>query len=118
EQPGLVLVRVLVEVVDPTRRERARAADQAMDLVALGQEQLGEVRPVLACDPGDQRLFRHVRSSIALPKWAPHDGCPRGGRAARGRPFCSGTIAQWALRRIVRGPGPRRGDDVIQEPAG
>ncbi len=56
EEPRLRLVRIAVEVVDPPGVERAGAADQPVDLVALLQEKLGEVRAVLAGDPGDQRL--------------------------------------------------------------
>ena len=55
EEPAPALVRVVVEVVDPPGRERARAADQAVDLVALVEQELGEVRAVLAGDAGDER---------------------------------------------------------------
>ena len=42
-------------MVDPLPVQAAGAADQAMDLVVgLAQQELGEVRPVLARDPGDQ----------------------------------------------------------------
>ena len=34
--------------------ERRGPADQAVDLVALAEQQFGEVGPVLAGDPGDQ----------------------------------------------------------------
>ena len=37
-----------------------RAADQAVDLVALVQQQLGEVRAVLPGDARDERALRHV----------------------------------------------------------
>ena len=50
-------MRVAVEVVDPAGVEGARPADDAVDLVALAEQQLGEVRPVLPGDPGDQRLL-------------------------------------------------------------
>jgi len=52
EEPRLRLVRIAIEMVDPARVERAGAADQPVDLVALLQEQLGEVGAVLAGDPG------------------------------------------------------------------
>ena len=54
EEARLRLVRIAVEVVDPRGVERAGAADEAVDLVALGKQQLGEVRAVLAGDAGDQ----------------------------------------------------------------
>ncbi len=50
-QPALVVVRVLVDVVQAPGVERRRPADQAVDLVTLLQQQLGEVRAVLARDP-------------------------------------------------------------------
>ena len=43
-------VRVLVKMLDAVGVERARAPDDAVDLVALGQEKLREIRSVL---PGD-----------------------------------------------------------------
>jgi hypothetical protein len=54
-QPRPRLVRVLVEVVDAVRVERRRAADDPVDLVALREQQLGEVRAVLARDAGEER---------------------------------------------------------------
>ena len=60
EQVDPALVRVLVQVVDPARIERARLADQAVHLIALFEQQLGQVRPVLPGDPGYQRLLCHV----------------------------------------------------------
>ena len=54
-QPGARLVRVVVEVLDAPGGERARAADEPVDLVALVEQQLGEVRAVLAGDAGDGR---------------------------------------------------------------
>ena len=56
EEAGIALVRIHVQVVDPLRVELAGATDQPVDLVALLQEELGEVRAVLAGDAGDQRL--------------------------------------------------------------
>ena len=44
------------------RVERARAAHHAVDLVALLEQDLGEVRAVLARDPGDERLALHQRT--------------------------------------------------------
>ena len=37
EQPGVLVVRVAVEVVDPAGVERRGATDQAVDLVALAR---------------------------------------------------------------------------------
>uniref|UniRef100_A0A804PTD2 Uncharacterized protein n=1 Tax=Zea mays TaxID=4577 RepID=A0A804PTD2_MAIZE len=48
-------VRVVVDVVQPLRVEVGGAADEAVHLVSLGQEQLREVAPVLPRDARDQR---------------------------------------------------------------
>ena len=54
EQPHSLLVWVAVEMVDPVRVEARGAADDAVDLVALLQQQLRQVAAVLAGDSGDQ----------------------------------------------------------------
>ena len=61
-QPAGRLVRVLVDVVDALGVERGRAADQPVHLVALREQQLGEVRAVLAGDAGDQSGLGHAES--------------------------------------------------------
>ena len=66
-------MRVLVEVVDPRRVERRRAADQAVHLVALAEQQLGQVGAVLAGDPGDQCALHNSQPILAR---MPHDGRP------------------------------------------
>src|SRR5205807_424873 len=43
--------------IEPFGVERAGAADDPVDLVALGQQQLGQVRAVLAGDAGDERAL-------------------------------------------------------------
>ena len=45
--------------------EARRAADDAVDLVALLEQQLGQVRAVLAGDAGDQRAL-HIRGHSAV----------------------------------------------------
>ena len=52
------LVRVLVEVVDAGGIEERRTAFDAMDFVALGEEELGEVGAVLAGDAGDESFLQ------------------------------------------------------------
>ena len=51
------------QVLDAPHVRRAQAADDAEDFVALVEQQLGEVRPVLAGDAGDQRALLCVTSS-------------------------------------------------------
>ena len=54
------VVRVDVDVVDPLGVEVGRSADQAVDFVAFLEEELRQVRSVLAGDSGDQcYLPRH-----------------------------------------------------------
>ncbi|GEB66296.1 hypothetical protein SAT01_37440 [Sinomonas atrocyanea] len=60
EEAGLGIVRVDVQVVHSGCVEGRGPADEPVDLVALGQEEFGEVRAVLARDAGDERLLRHV----------------------------------------------------------
>ncbi len=66
EELRAVLVRVLVQVVDAGRVERRRAADEAVDLVALGEQQLRQVRAVLPGDAGDESLLGHGSPQILM----------------------------------------------------
>lgn len=50
---------VLVEVINAVGVEKGSPPLQAVDLVALFQEELGEIGPVLAGNPGDQRFLMH-----------------------------------------------------------
>ena len=56
-EPDVGLVRVLVEVVDPPGVEGRRAPLDAVDHVALAQQQFGEVGAVLPGHAGDQCDF-------------------------------------------------------------
>ena len=58
-QVALAQLEPSSQVLDPLGRLGRRAAKHPEDLVALLQEQLGEVRAVLARDPGDERPSRH-----------------------------------------------------------
>ena len=51
------VMHVLEEMVDPVGVEGARAADEPVDLVSLAQEQLREVRAILARDARDERFL-------------------------------------------------------------
>jgi len=50
----------LKELVDTRGIEKRSPALESVDLVALVEEEFGEVRPVLAGDSGDERFF-HIR---------------------------------------------------------
>lgn len=65
EEADVRFVRVLVEVADPPSVEGGGAPNQPVDLVALREEELGEIGAVLAGNPGDQGLPRRHRPSSA-----------------------------------------------------
>ncbi len=52
---------VLVQVVDAGPGQHRGASYEAVDVVPLAKEELGQVRPVLSGDAGDERCF-HSRS--------------------------------------------------------
>jgi hypothetical protein len=66
---GTLFVRVVVQVLDAISVERGRAADDAMDLIALGDEQFGQVAAVLPGDARDQRPF-HLRHRCSCSGYA------------------------------------------------
>ena len=51
---GTALMFVVVEMLNPGSVEGAGTADDAVHIVTLGQQKLGQVRPILPCDSGDQ----------------------------------------------------------------
>jgi hypothetical protein len=57
EQAPVGDVRVLVEMIDAARVEGGRASDDAVDLVTLLEQELGQVGAVLPGDAGDQRTL-------------------------------------------------------------
>ena len=59
-QARVALVRILVEVINAGGVEAAGPALDAMDGVALVQQQLRQIRAVLAGDAGDQCVLHHV----------------------------------------------------------
>ena len=59
QQVGLVEGDPVVQTFDPLEVLRAGAADHAVDLVALLQQKLGQIGPVLPGDAGNQRLAGH-----------------------------------------------------------
>ena len=59
KQPVAARVRVFINRVKPPGVERTRAADDAVDFVALGQQPFRQIRTVLPGDARDQSFFRH-----------------------------------------------------------
>ncbi len=108
EEPRLRLERVAIEVVDPAGVERAGAADQPVDLVALLQEELGEVRAVLAGDPGDQGLLAvGVPDASCGDRQARRHARGRRRSDRRGRPRAPGTSGQTCAFRVCGAGGGR-----------
>ena len=56
-QGSAVLVRVLVDMVQPVGIEGRGPSDDPVDLVALLQEKFREVGAVLSCNAGDERCL-------------------------------------------------------------
>ena len=54
---AVIDMRILIEMVDPVGVEQAAAALEAMHLVALAQQQLGQIGAVLPAHTGDERNF-------------------------------------------------------------
>ena len=52
-----VALGILVKVLDPAGVEGAASSDDAVDLVALVDEELGQVAAVLSGDAGDEGHF-------------------------------------------------------------
>jgi hypothetical protein len=57
EKPHSIDMRVAVKVIDAACIEGGGAANDAMDLVPLLEEKLGEIGSVLTCDTGDEGAF-------------------------------------------------------------
>ncbi len=66
EQLHPLLVGVEVEVVDALGGEGGGAANQAVHLVALAEQELRQVGAVLAGDAGDERSLGHRRGHLAM----------------------------------------------------
>src|SRR4051812_23957229 len=60
EQAYALLVRIAIKVINARRVEARRTPDNAVDLVALSEQELSEVGAVLARDAGDQRFLRRI----------------------------------------------------------
>ncbi len=66
EQVGLADMDAVLDVLDAVEFFHAGTADHAVDLVALLQQEIGEIGTVLPGDAGDQRFFGHNRSSLSV----------------------------------------------------
>src|SRR5439155_17444557 len=69
EEPGADGVGVHVDMVNPVGVEGTRASHEPMNLVALGEQQFGKIRSVLACDSSDDCALRHGETKAYRVKW-------------------------------------------------
>jgi hypothetical protein len=60
KEPDIRQMRVLIEMIDPAAVEAARAADEAVHLVTLVEEEFGQIRAVLAGDSREQGFFHRL----------------------------------------------------------
>jgi hypothetical protein len=63
KKPGIWIVRVAVQVIDAIRVKGARAPENAVDLVALGQQQGRKVGTILTGDSSNQCRFHKKPTS-------------------------------------------------------
>jgi hypothetical protein len=86
-----VIMRVLVEIVDPRGVERRGPPLHPVDLIALRQKKLGEIGAILPRDARDERPFPPIQfrhpDTRNRPK-PPHPGpCRNGSSASRGASY-------------------------------
>ena len=108
----LRLVRVGVEMVDARGVERGRAPLDAVDDVALCEQQLGEIGAVLAGHAGNQRDFlRHQPVRSCGKEWANPDADFRVGyrlllqmRGKNANLFCRAAVldCSWPVRLVFQ----------------
>ena len=53
-------MRVFINGIDPSRIERTRSSNNAVDLIALPEEKLCQIRSILPCNAADQRFFHET----------------------------------------------------------
>jgi hypothetical protein len=54
KEPDIRKMLIPIKVIDAAAVETAGAADEAVDLVALGEKELGQIRSILAGYAGDK----------------------------------------------------------------
>lgn len=62
EEPHTIDVGVAVEVIDPAGVERRSTANDTMDFISLGKQQLRQVRAILSCYAGDKGLLHEQQT--------------------------------------------------------
>ena len=87
DEARIGIMRILVEMLDPPGVEARRPTLDAVHLVALGEQQFGEIGAVLAGDAGDQSHFVLVHGVLFALKVVCSDPRLRRGRARRLAPM-------------------------------
>ncbi len=107
EEVAVPIMWVLVEMIDAVGIEQGAAALDPVDLIALGEQQLGKIGSILSGDAGDQSPFLHSPAfcpackNISFPEGAEYEsgaGDLRNGLDCRAASTCS----QSGLRRSPR----------------
>src|SRR5690242_2056630 len=71
KQAAAINLGIVVKVIDPGAVEGAGPAHHAMHLIAFVQEKLSEIRTILACNPGDERVpHRQEVTRIRPSRWS------------------------------------------------
>ena len=92
QEPNAGLVRVVVDRLQPLGVERGRPPDEAVNVVSLGQEELGEIGAVLPVDASDECLLHQMNVNGSTHRHVAGDG----------------ERAGWIRRRCSRRPIARR----------
>src|SRR6266508_3915152 len=73
KEMGRRFVWIGIQVIDPLRVELARPPDETVDFVSLFEEELGEIRAVLAGNAGDEGNLRVGQGSTRFIGWDSDD---------------------------------------------
>ena len=68
DEVAVIDVRILIEVIDAVGVEEGAAALDAMDDIALPEQEFGKVGAVLAGNAGDESFFCHKKTPLGLLK--------------------------------------------------
>ena len=64
DQALIGFMRILVNMVYAAGVQRARAANNSMDLIVLRQQKLGQIGSILSSDTRDERFFHGAGNSL------------------------------------------------------
>src|SRR3954464_4901492 len=101
EQVGLMERDAVAQVLDAFELLRRRAAHHAVHLIALLEQQLGQIRPILTRDPRDQRARHQTPPPLvraAPPLWPRSPPRRRSAPSSRAAPRPSPPTANGARR--------------------